>query len=85
MKTIIEGVEITPTIANTLKKWLKEEQGMSELDQMSKWCEEIQDVFCRSFTGLEDVSEERLKGCLSKILYIKDELRDLNPKFAQTE
>jgi len=81
MKTIIEGVEITPAIAEILKKWFifnpniedsYPEYYVTELSDM-------QDYFCRKLD--EDPEElQTIKVMLLFIIALKDDFKQLIPK-----
>jgi hypothetical protein len=83
MKTIVNGVEITPQMANVLHEWYN---GVFFEDmppvQYAKKLSKIQDYLTRLLVDNTDNTEEdilELKKCISCLLQIRDDMEMFIP------
>lgn len=83
MKTQINGVEITPKIAEVFESWYN-----SDLIEYTYpyecvvWLSELQDYITRIFIekNSDDKDMDILKSCICTIVSIKDEFKKLIPE-----
>ncbi len=82
MKTEINGVEITPEMAEVLKSWYdySPDFEISTPERYEKQLAKVQDCLTRILLNLEDVSKNTLESCLSGVICIKDDLGKFIPK-----
>ena len=81
MKTTVNGVEITPQIAEVLASWYE----TNDLDPETKpeiyacWLSDVQDCLTRILMDTCKMDNEQVKHCLTAVIYLKDELRRFIP------
>ena len=80
MNTVINGVEITPAIAEQLKELFEGTTDDCLLDDYVKFCNGIQDFLCAVLLG-DDYdaipNEDVIKECLRQIMLIRKSLKAL--------
>lgn len=81
MKTQINGVEITPRLAEVLRKWY-ETPNDSQPESYVRWINKIQDYLMRVWVDKPDDDDEisELKECVNALMIIKDDLIDFIPE-----
>jgi hypothetical protein len=81
MKTIVNGVEITPKITEILSEWYYTDHVDTETrpEVYVAWLSSIQDGLTRQMLQMEDTSPATIRRYLSNIIYIKDELTRFIP------
>jgi hypothetical protein len=83
MKTVVNGVEITPQIAEVLRNWLDESMVENTTPFIYvKWLSRIQDYLTRIWVDKDDDEEDipELKECMNSLIVIKDELKKIIPE-----
>jgi len=78
MKTQINGIEITPEMAELLEEWFEEDRESSP-SIFVKYLNSIQDLLCRVLIDHNLVKEADVKDCISSIICIKDNFNRLIP------
>jgi hypothetical protein len=81
MKTVIEGIEITPQMINALEHWYD----VLPADKCwpatyVEWLNDIQDCLTRIMIYGDSPDEKTIKRCLSAIICIKDDLVQFIPQ-----
>ena len=82
MKTVVNGIEITPQIAEVLASWYRTDS----LDPKAKpeiyasWLSGVQDCLTRTLLDIRNVDKKQIKHCLCSVIYVKDELRRFIPE-----
>ena len=83
MKTTVNGVEITPRIAEVLNKWY-DDPLVEDMEPFLyvKWLSNIQDYLTRVWVGKDDDEPDipELKNCVNCLIQIKDDLKQFIPK-----
>ncbi len=80
MITTVDNVEITPAIIQVLKKWYENpEMEGSEPERFVRWLGGIQDCLCRVLIENIKIDDAMVKECLSQVIYIKDDFKQLIP------
>jgi len=78
MKTQINGIEITPGMAELLEEWFEEgEESTPSL--FVKHLNSIQDLLCRVLIDHNLVKEVDVKDCIASLICIKDDFKRLIP------
>ena len=82
MKTIIEGVEITPAIAEILKKWFIFNPNIEDFypEYYVTELSDMQDYFCRKLDDTDIEELAKIKHMLLIIIALKDDMKLLIPK-----
>jgi hypothetical protein len=75
MKTEVNGVEITPEMAEALKEWYDTDGGEAMPEYFIHCLSHVQDCMTRYLIGSNPLSEAELKDCVSEIIFVKDELK----------
>jgi hypothetical protein len=72
MKTMIEGVEITPTMSNVLKKWYLNAVDADDVlpNVYVQELQEVQDFLCRNLCEYDEV-----KRLINTVINLKDDLK----------
>ena len=80
MTTQINGVEITPQMAEIFEKWYNNAISWDDTVPFYyvKSLQQIQDFFCRTLRHSEDKSE--ISNMITVIINIKDDLERLTPQ-----
>jgi hypothetical protein len=80
MKTMIDGVEITPEIAKRLTKWYASEWDKSYPEMFVDDLSETQDCLTRMLIDGTKVTEGTIKRCLGYVIALKDDLAGFIPQ-----
>ena len=79
MKTTVNGVEITPAIAEVLSSWY-ETDDETKPEVYAGWLSEIQDCLTCILLDTCKVDNNQIQNCLGNVIYLKDELRCFIPE-----
>jgi hypothetical protein len=76
MKTTVNGVEITDAMAEVLKRWYdyNEKIDISTPERYVGWLGDVQDFLCNLLD--EDDYEEESKSLISKVMVLKNDLKE---------
>jgi hypothetical protein len=79
MTTIVNGVEITPRMAEALKEWYDPENDESLPEVFVAQISEAQDCLTRILIDAEQVSSDIIKIYIGELIYMKDCLSKFIP------
>jgi len=79
MKTMLEGVELTPETAEILRKWY-EDSNDTAIARYVRWLAKIQDYLTRAWVERDEDDDGEFKDCVGCLILIKDDLERLIPK-----
>jgi len=83
MKTMIDGIEITPEMVEVLKKWYNTKSPEDiEPRIYVRWLGKIQDYLTRIWVNMDDDEENvaEFKECVNCLIVIKDDLNRFIPE-----
>jgi len=82
MKTQINGVEITPKMAEVFKEWFDYRNAVDTYPVMYvEWMCDIQDLLTRFWINRDDVADSDVKKCMDRIFRLKADFKKLIPEW----
>ena len=82
MKTTVNGVEITPAMAEVFSSWYRIDDLNPEAipEIYARWLSEIQDYLTHILVDICEIENEQIKNYLRWIIFIKDDLKMFIPE-----
>jgi hypothetical protein len=88
MKTTVNGIEITPEMAEVLRRWY-DYPCIEDMEPCLyiRWLSDIQDYLTRVWVDKSDDAEDipTLKECVNRLIEIKDDLKLFIPQKTKEE